>query len=89
MSRTLKRVPMDFDWTLNQVWKGYINPIMLLTCEKCKGTGGSPQVQYLYDKWYSFDIQDWVWCDETHTRRWNKAAWNNNIDEEDIQALLA
>jgi len=24
--RELKRVPMDFDWPLNKVWKGYINP---------------------------------------------------------------
>jgi hypothetical protein len=24
MSRELKRVPMDFDWPLNKVWKGYL-----------------------------------------------------------------
>lgn len=23
MGRTMKRVPMDFDWTLEKVWKGY------------------------------------------------------------------
>lgn len=26
MGRTLKRVPMDFDWQINKVWEGYINP---------------------------------------------------------------
>jgi hypothetical protein len=82
------RVLLDFNWPINQIWKGYINPIVPLTCKKCEGTGRSPQVQYLYDKWYSFDRQDWAWCDETHTRRWNRATWNNNIDEEDVQALL-
>lgn len=25
MGRTLKRVPLDFDWPLNKVWSGYIN----------------------------------------------------------------
>lgn len=26
MGRTLKRVPMDFDWPLGKVWHGYLNP---------------------------------------------------------------
>jgi len=26
MSRELRRVPLDFDWPLNKVWKGYVNP---------------------------------------------------------------
>jgi hypothetical protein len=26
MSRTLKRVPLDFDWPEGEVWKGYLNP---------------------------------------------------------------
>lgn len=25
MGRTLKRVPMDFDWPLGEVWKGYLH----------------------------------------------------------------
>lgn len=25
MGRVLKRVPLDFDWQLNQIWNGYIN----------------------------------------------------------------
>jgi hypothetical protein len=26
MGRELKRVPLDFDWPLNKVWRGYVNP---------------------------------------------------------------
>lgn len=26
MGRTMKRVPMDFDWPLKKVWEGYLNP---------------------------------------------------------------
>src|SRR5689334_12540536 len=90
MGRKLMRVPMDFDWPLKKVWEGYLNPIQPLTCEKCEGRGDSEQVRYLYDKWYGFGWPaEWVWCDDSHTRRWNKAAWHNNLDEDDVQALIA
>lgn len=38
MSRTLKRVPMNFDWPLKQVWGGYLNPFYKLAgkCPDCK-----------------------------------------------------
>lgn len=26
MGRELKRVPLDFDWPLNERWKGYVSP---------------------------------------------------------------
>ena len=26
MGREIKRVPLDFDWPINEVWKGFINP---------------------------------------------------------------
>jgi len=31
MGRDVKRVPMDFDWPLHKVWRGYLNP----RCEAC------------------------------------------------------
>lgn len=89
MGRTLKRVPLDFDWPRDMVWQGYINPVSPIECEVCEGSGESPQVRYLYEKWYgSLDEPDWVWCDDSHTRRWNRAAWNNNLDEDDVKALI-
>lgn len=37
MSRTLKRVPLAFDWPLKQIWTGYVNPYYRLagTCPDC------------------------------------------------------
>ena len=88
MGRTLKRVPLDFGWPQGEIWEGYINPVAPITCKKCEGTGRSPEVQLLYDKWYGWDREDYVWCDDSHTRRWNRAAWHNNLNAEDVQVLL-
>lgn len=38
MSRELKRVPLDFNWPKNNIWKGYINP-HYVSCSGCGGTG--------------------------------------------------
>jgi hypothetical protein len=35
MGRELKRVPMDFDWPMKRVWKGYINPYRGINCPWC------------------------------------------------------
>lgn len=37
MGRECKRVPLDFDWPLNKVWKGYVRPEALdgETCPDC------------------------------------------------------
>ena len=39
MGRLLKRVPLDFDWPLNQIWKGYHHPYAMLDCKACGGRG--------------------------------------------------
>jgi hypothetical protein len=57
VSREVKRVPLDFDWPRNEVWKGYTytdeeherwteDP-----CPDCT-QGWSPRAQHLYDQWY-------------------------------------
>lgn len=90
MGRKLRRVPLDFNWPRKKVWVGFMNPHNLPDCPACKGRGESPEVRRWYDRWYGDDTEeDYVWCDETHEKRWNRAAWMNNIDDEDIQALLA
>lgn len=48
MGRELKRVPMNFDWPLNQKWKGYLNP-HYKECGKCKGSGQTTARQRLGD----------------------------------------
>jgi hypothetical protein len=54
MGRTLKRVPMDFDWPLGQVWSGYTNPYYAQStpCPECNGAGGSKEYRHFYKQWY-------------------------------------
>jgi hypothetical protein len=53
MGRELKRVALDFNWPLGEVWSGYINPHNTsIKCSACNGTGYSPYARALYDQWY-------------------------------------
>lgn len=54
MGREIKRVVSGFDWPLGETWKGFINPFYEFShsCEKCGGTGSSPEYQGLVDTWY-------------------------------------
>ena len=40
MGRELKRVPVDFDWPLEKIWEGYLNP-HFAECPECDGSGYS------------------------------------------------
>jgi hypothetical protein len=42
MGRILKRVLLDFKWSINQIWKGYINPYHSQECKACDGGGYNP-----------------------------------------------
>ncbi len=55
MGRILKRVPLDFNAPLNEVWQGYINPHSDLSteCPQCEGSGCSEDYTYLQSLWYS------------------------------------
>lgn len=52
MGRTMKRVPLDFTWPINMIWKGYLNPYRSQKCEPCDGSGYSPQAKMFGDQWY-------------------------------------
>jgi hypothetical protein len=55
MSREVRRVPLDFNQPLNEVWDGYLMPDRLQgeDCPDCKN-GYSPRAQYLFDLWYGY-----------------------------------
>lgn len=86
MSRKLYRVPLDFNWPMKQVWKGYICPYDSQPCIACDRTGLNKETKALQDTWYSFNDQEWVWV--SNDRKYNKKAWSENIDADDVQALL-
>lgn len=58
MGRTMKRVPMDFDWPLGRVWKGFLNPYEGCDCPWCydegrRGSYGYTKEAQEYEKlWY-------------------------------------
>lgn len=58
MSKELKRVPMDFDWPLNEPWEGYLNPHTQeqVDCPDChyfgRSTGYSLAGNLLHSLWY-------------------------------------
>lgn len=51
-SRTLKRVPIDFDWPMSEIWVGYLNPHHSEKCESCDGSGYSTHGKLFSDQWY-------------------------------------
>jgi len=60
MSRNLRRVPLDFDWPLNKVWGGFVNPYYQLAveCPDCENgydrARGRPDANaaLFHDQWY-------------------------------------
>lgn len=55
MGRQIRRVPLDFDWPLNQIWEGFLSPDRLdgEECPDCEN-GYSPQAQNLHALWYGY-----------------------------------
>jgi len=74
MIRQFKRVPLNFDWPLHQVWKGYVNPYNYIECKTCDGSGLNPETKKLSDDWYDFKGTGRKWC--------------YNINQEEINALI-
>jgi hypothetical protein len=55
MGREVRRVPLDFDAPLDEVWAGLLMPERLQgdPCPDCKN-GYSPRAQFLFDLWYGY-----------------------------------
>lgn len=54
MGRELRRVPLDFDWPLNEPWREFLNPHYkdTIKCAACDETGSSPEGRRLHNLWY-------------------------------------
>lgn len=74
MHRTLKRVPLDFQWPLDKVWEGFINPHQPQECSDCEGSGYNPDTKQISDGFYSFNDRG--------------RAWNDKITQDEAQALM-
>lgn len=85
MGRELKRVSLNFNWPIDMVWKGYINPYRSMECKVCGSSGYNEATKKISDDWYSFNKTKWI---ETKNGRYNDLAWSNHITEVEIEALL-
>ena len=56
MGRVVKRVPVDFDHPMKEVWPGFVNPWYGYrhTCGVCGGDGYSSQSRRFKDEWYGY-----------------------------------
>ena len=56
MGREIKRVPLDFDWPLNETWAGYLNPFYehMKDCPSCDGSGYAPEAKRISDQWFGY-----------------------------------
>jgi hypothetical protein len=89
MGRTLKRVPMDFNWQLDNVWEGYLNPHYGKECPTCKGYGHNKETHQIYKEWYAFDNPNYIWLDKKHILRYNDNAHAYHLTQVEVDALLA
>ena len=76
MGRELKRVEPNFNWPLDKVWKGFINPYYEFNkdCPFCEGSGLNPETKKISDEWYSFNDKSKEWC--------------HSITQDEVQALI-
>jgi hypothetical protein len=88
MGRILKRVPLDFKWSINQRWKGYINPYRSQECKACEQTGLNPETKKIEDEWYNFDNAIYRQNPHKPNARYNINAHSNNITEVEVEALV-
>lgn len=58
MSREIKRVPLDFEWPLRTMWKGYCRPDSLdgTPCAECHGSGEHGASMWLATMSQRFDM---------------------------------
>lgn len=76
MGRELRRVPLDFEWPVNQVWKGYLNPYASQKCKSCDGSGLSPEWKALSNAWYD------------HLSPTGRG-WGHELTQDEIDVLVA
>ncbi len=88
MGRELKRVRLDFKWKISELWSGYINPHKRHECLDCDGLGWSKDYKRLEDEWYYTDERYWKPSPYNKNARYNTKSWNNNLTQEDVQALI-
>lgn len=79
MGREIKRVPVNFDHPIGDVWPGYLFPdeLTLPPCPDCNGEGWSPVARQLSETFYP------------HQAGSDVAAWCDKLTQDDVDHLVA
>lgn len=65
MGRELKRVPLDFNWPKNSIWKGYLNPYSFNECKACNDYDLNSKTELVCD--FCFGNGS-LFCDEKYRK---------------------
>jgi len=76
MGREIKRVALDFDWPMGEVWVGFICPYRAQKCPSCGGCGYNAETAAIADRWYNFGGKE-------------ADAWHDKINQDEVDALIA
>jgi hypothetical protein len=81
MGRELKRVPLGFDWPINERWKGYLSPeeFHFPTCRECDGEGYGPEARAIANTFYRHQIGG---------PNAAALAWHDKIGQKEVDNLL-
>lgn len=81
MGRELRRVPLDFDWPIDEIWSGYLRPeeLNFPTCLDCDGSGYSPAARAIANTFYPHQIGG---------RDAAALAWHDKIGQAEVDNLV-
>ena len=84
MGREIRRVPLDFDWPLHKVWKGWVYPdkFKFPECSFCEGTGYSPEAYAISETFYA-SMMD---MDRTKAK---KLCWYDKLGQAEVDFLVS
>jgi hypothetical protein len=102
MGREIKRVALDFNWPLNKVWEGFLNPHYTATkCTSCDGGGYNPATKIIADTWYDSENFGVTWRYEYYVDPQGNPAtrppwkiigksqsWCHDITQDEVDALI-
>lgn len=82
MGRELRRVPLDFDAPLREVWRGYRTPeeFCFPDCVACGGTGYGREARAVLETFYQHQIA---------SPRADVLAWHDKIGQTEVDNLIA
>lgn len=104
MGRELRRVPLDFDWEMHEVWEGFVCPYphdsYERTCNTCDGTGYNAATKELYDTWYDLEgYEEGRWwykygddgraCAIVEAYPGACKRWEHKLTQDEVDALVA